>query len=229
MITDCTLLPSYPAPDWRSLEAMLRCLKGVASAFQVDLVDGQFATAQSWPFTEATPAAALAHLQPFTDHFVLELDCMVLAPEQYLDAIATLAPARVIVHYGSSEQFETIVAHAERHDYELGLACTNDQFRAATATVERLIEQVTFVQVMGIATVGAQGQPFDERTLATVAALRERYPDLPIAVDGSVNSDTIPALRTAGVTRFASGSAIVAAPDPVAAYRELLTLACGAA
>ena len=77
---------------------------------------------------------------------------------------------------------------------------------------------------MGIATIGVQGQPFDERTLATVSELRRLYPNYTIAVDGSVNQDTIQSLQQAGANRFAPGSAITAAPDPVVAYQELKNL-----
>jgi ribulose-phosphate 3-epimerase len=92
------------------------------------------------------------------------------------------------------------------------------------ALMHELIPQFDYLQVMGIASIGAQGQPFDERTLTTVHTLRERYPSLEIAIDGAVNETTIPRLVEAGANRFAPGSAIAKAPDPVTAYKQLLGL-----
>ena len=77
---------------------------------------------------------------------------------------------------------------------------------------------------MGIARIGTQGQPFDERTLATVASLRTKYPAIEITVDGAVNADTIIPLREAGTNRFAPGSAVARAEDPVASYKQLASL-----
>ena len=86
------------------------------------------------------------------------------------------------------------------------------------------IPHFDYVQVMGIETIGAQGLPFDERTLGTVAQLRETYPELEIAVDGAVNASTIPRLIAAGANRFLPGSAIVRSPHPEEAYKQLLKL-----
>jgi len=81
-----------------------------------------------------------------------------------------------------------------------------------------------FVQLMGIKKIGAQGQPFDEPTLARAKELRTKFPDLEIAVDGSVNGTTISQLLAAGVNRFAPGSAISRANDPILAFKELSAL-----
>jgi ribulose-phosphate 3-epimerase len=113
------------------------------------------------------------------------------------------------------------LAHAATHGYKLGIAATAD---IPLTDITALIPEVSFVQLMGIAAVGQQGQPFDVRTLARARELRDRYPDLEIAVDGAVNSETIPQLYAAGVNRFAPGSAITKASDPVLAYRTLQAL-----
>ncbi len=216
-----SFVPSFPAPSWTALRHVLNQLAGVAPGFQVDIVDGQFVPHTSWPFTETDPKTALASLVPFAEAYIIEIDCMVLEPLQYLDAVAAAGARRVIVHLGSTFEFAPILAHAATHGYQLGIAATAD---VPLSDIVALIPDISFVQLMGIAAVGQQGQPFDVRTLARARELRDRYPDLEIAVDGAVNSDTIPLLYAAGVNRFAPGSAITKAPDPVAAYRELQAL-----
>jgi ribulose-phosphate 3-epimerase len=143
---------------------------------------------------------------------------MVHEPLQYLDTIAMLGAHRVVVHLGSTDDYEAIIEHARAHGYSIGFAATAD---IPQGDLEHFIPQIDFVQLMGIVRVGQQGQPFDTRTLTRARALREQYPDLDIAVDGAVNAHTIPQLYAAGVNRFAPGSAIATATDPAAAYCAL--------
>jgi pentose-5-phosphate-3-epimerase len=67
---------------------------------------------------------------------------------------------------------------------------------------------IDFVQVMGIANIGYQGEPFQEESLDIISNLKERYPDLVISIDGGVSVDTIADLHDAGVDRFVSGSGV---------------------
>lgn len=216
-----TLVPSLPAHSYKELQELFENMRGVSKGVQVDIVDGRFVPHRSWPFTETDVEQELTKLKSYTDDFQVEIDCMINAPEQFLDQFVRIGIQRVIVHVGSTKVYGQIIAHARTHGYAIGLAFTND---VPLSFVQPFIEKIDFVQIMGIAQVGQQGQPFDERTLTTARALREAYPDLEIAVDGSVNAQTIPLLREAGVNRFAPGSAVCAAPDQAAAYKQLQEL-----
>jgi ribulose-phosphate 3-epimerase len=66
---------------------------------------------------------------------------------------------------------------------------------------------------MGIAKIGYQGQPFDERVLEQINQIRLASPNLPISVDGGVDVTTEPLLKAAGATRLVSGSAVFGAED----------------
>lgn len=215
------LLPSYPAPSWEQLEHLLQELAGIARAFQIDLVDGQFAPHRSWPFTESDPIGSLQKLVSWSRFYRLEFDCMVKEPLQYLDQIVGCGAKSVVVHLGSTTNYQALFVHQAEHNYQLGFALTND------VPLEELLPwlpDISFVQLMGIREVGQQSQPFDGRTLERARFLRQHYPELDIAVDGGVNAETIPLLLAAGVNRFAPGSAITKANNPVLAYKQLLGL-----
>lgn len=215
------VVPSLPASTFEALRSLATVLKGTAPELQVDIVDGQFVPSVSWPFTETDVEAELERLSQFTDDYLIEMDCMILAPEQFLDLFVSLGVARVIIHMGSTENYIDIITHARTHGYKIGLALTNDR---PLDELGSYINDIDFVQLMGIATVGKQGQPFDERTLPRAIELRAKYPELEIAVDGSVNKKTIQRLDKAGVNRFAPGSAVAKATDPKEAYNELVKL-----
>ena len=216
-----SLVPSLPASSFEELEGLCASLTGVAKGFQIDIVDGVFVPHTSWPFTEVGVDDELLRIEKFTKDFEIEMDCMVMEPERYLSIFTQIGVTRVIVHIGSTDAYGAIIKHARTHNYKIGFGFTND---VPLSFLYPYIEKIDFVQVMGIAKVGKQGQPFDERTLQTIAALRSQYPDLEIAVDGSVNAQTIPLLLEAGANRFAPGSAIAQAEKPAGAYKQLQSL-----
>ncbi len=218
------ITPSLPAATYDELATLVRTLTGLVTMFQVDIVDGHFVPHTSWPFTEPNPWTAFARLSQLTEQVAIEVDCMVIEPERYLDIILKASVASVIVHWGSTETYRDVVNRIRASGAAAGLAFTND---VPLGAVIELVPTFDFVQVMGIAAVGAQGQPFDERTLDTVRTLRAHFPDLHIAIDGAVNATTIPFLKEAGASRFAPGSAIAKASDPSSAYKQLDILARG--
>lgn len=212
-----SLVPSLPAQSFEDIQMLFETLKGVTHGVQVDIVDGVFAPHTSWPFTEVNVHTALTRLASYTD-FDIEIDCMCMHPEDYLDQFSKVGVKRVVIHAGSTERYDECIRHARTHRYRIGFGMLNT---TPTALQDMYIPQFDFVQVMGIEHVGVQGQPFDVRTLETIRTLRAHYPAREIAVDGSVNEATIMALLEAGATRFAPGSAITKSVNPVASYEQL--------
>ena len=219
------IVPSLPAASFAEFERLFNALKGISAGFQVDLVDGQFVSAPpSWPYNQAPKhiEAELLRLSPHANDFALALDCMIESPQRLFPVFAKIGVSRVIIHVGSTSDLGEVVKDARSHGFVPGFGVTND---VPFSSFEPLLAEVDFVQVMGIAHIGQQGQPFDTRTITTVERLVRWSPDLLVAVDGSVNEQTIPLLVEAGATRLTPGSAVAKAPDPVAAYRSLLQLA----
>lgn len=216
-----SIVPSFPAPALHDLDSVMSALVGVSDGFQVDIVDGKFVPAVSWPFNEERGIEALFELKKYSESYELEIDCMVKQPEQYLNVFVETGFKRVVVHFGSTEKLDEIVDSLHKHGIKVGVAVTND---VPFSDILDSVAKVDYLQVMGIKEVGKQGQPFDERTYDTVAKLRQQIPEVEIAIDGGVNETTIPKLFVAGANRFAPGSAITKVTDPVVAYKHLQTL-----
>jgi ribulose-phosphate 3-epimerase len=68
---------------------------------------------------------------------------------------------------------------------------------------------------------GFGGQSFMAEVLPKVTALRERYPDLYIEVDGGVSEKTIDQAADAGANVIVSGSAVFGATNPAQVVRVL--------
>ena len=68
---------------------------------------------------------------------------------------------------------------------------------------------------------GFGGQKFMASELPKVKALRERYPELDIEVDGGLSEGTVDQAADAGANVIVAGSAVFGAKDPAAVIRAL--------
>lgn len=68
---------------------------------------------------------------------------------------------------------------------------------------------------------GFGGQSFMASELPKVKALRERYPDLDIEVDGGLSERTVDQAAEAGANVIVAGSAVFGANDPADVIRKL--------
>lgn len=213
------MIPIVPAIIPKSAAEILELLPRLrfAPEIHVDVVDGQFVPYTSWPYS---PVGVPTEVRSETDKFTLEVDLMVADPLLAADTWLQ-AGADMLVFHTEHITPEVLNRFAESTKISIGIAVVND---TPLEVLETYLEAVDYVQLMGIAKVGAQGQPFDERILARITELKKRYPNLTISIDGSVNQKTIARLAQAGADRFICGSAIVGASNPHTAYLELQTL-----
>jgi pentose-5-phosphate-3-epimerase len=77
---------------------------------------------------------------------------------------------------------------------------------------------------MGNDKIGHQGIPLDEQVYERIKVLREKYPDLPIAVDIGVNKNTAPLLIKSGATKLIAGGAIFKTDDIIGTIEEFQDL-----
>ena len=203
-------------------------VQGLAPLAQIDIMDGAFVKSKSWPYSEGGTkkephfVALMSQDEgmPFWDELDYEIDLMIGEPEKHIDEWLPLGASRLIFHIESIKDFELFFAHDMWKEgardiggekvVELGLALNPD---TSLDTILPYMEKIDFVQCMGIARIGYQGQPFDERVLTQINQLRVKYPNLPISVDGGVNIETAALLKQAGATRLVAGSAIFGASD----------------
>ena len=211
------IVPAIIPQSFADLEAQIKKIIHVTEV-HIDVVDGVFVPAVSWPYTTDNAIVAVAH--DLLSIFSLEVDLMV--EDQCGAAAAWLAAGadQLVFH---AEVISPVVLAAFRtdHDVTVGIASLN------SFPLEQLYQYfplVDYVQVMGIAEIGTQGQPFDETVLARIAQIQKDFPNMPISIDGSMNSATLPHIIPLNLSRIIVGSAIMGQPDPLASYHELVTL-----
>lgn len=221
------IIPAILPKDYFDLEKHLERTKGVVDYVQIDICDGLYTQSKTWPFTH-TPDIYFDKMvsgeegMPFWEDIDFELDLMIKNPEEMYDSLMQIGPVRMIFHFETLKNpLEFLTKIKEDGLVEVGVAFSND-----TDAMQHLdvIEVVDLVQCMGIKKIGFQGQPFDERVIQQIKNIREKFPEKIIAVDGSVNEDTLPILSDAGVNNFAVGSAFYKNDNLVETIEELENL-----
>ncbi len=213
------IVPAILPKDLEDLRTSLERVRGVVPLVQIDVVDGKFAPNTTWPYTEHG-----AWELPMRDEFAFEVDCMI---ERASDAVRWIegGASRIVVHAKSPDVLEALKLLQPYRT--LGVATPVGVALAAHDTLKKLAEfdgLYDFVQVMGIDSVGFQGEPPDphHHELTLLRQLRTTYPKLLIQVDGAV-APHVRELAQAGANRLVIGSAIVHAQNSRAAYQTLYT------
>jgi len=225
------IVPAIIPTSRQDLDEKLSRLSGLCQEVQIDIVDGVFAGPASWPYvTDATePARMLAdgELLSKTGEFTFEIDLMSADPESVAGTWIGLGASRLTVHSESTRFIPRFLQSTHEEyghdgDFTPGLLSLGLSIGIETdlALIEPHISKVEYVQFMGIRKIGHQGEPFDTKVFAKIAAFRKRYPKIEIQVDGGVSLENAAKLLDAGVKRLVVGSALWKAPDLAARYRE---------
>lgn len=208
------IIPAIMPERFEDIEMMAGLVKNEVATVQIDIMDGAYVPEKTWPYVDTRDMSLQQLLSeenslPFWQELNYELDLMIERPEEQLDTWLNLGASRVVFHYTSVHSWEKIrnIDSVLRNFVSIGCAITiHDDLEKVFPLIED--GTVNFVQVMGIAHIGYQGEPFEEEALHVIAQLHARYPDLLITVDGGVSEETITHLAEKGASCFVSGSAV---------------------
>jgi len=228
------IIPAILPKTFVELQKKMSLIVGLSQMIQIDVTDGRFVPSKTWPYTSDMNGGAGGGNNsdkdfsdifnekkdfPFWNEVDFEADLMVADPENVWRDWVHVGAKRIVIHLESTKYLESpketldfiraiqkeLPSRESVLHVEVGVAINPD---TENRHLDHLIEAVDFVQFMGIARIGFQGQPFDNRVIDKVADLRGRFPNVTISVDGSVNLETAPKLAKAGVNRLVVGSAI---------------------
>ena len=126
-----------------------------------------------------------------------EVHLMVKEPEKIIARWIERGARRVIVHESSPEILKY------RNKVEIGLEIEMQEFLAKEL---EQVPSVDFIHIMSIDEIGEQGHPFDPKVFDRIRKVREKFPQVPISVDGGINTANYQALQSSGVDRLVVGS-----------------------
>ncbi|MGC9602118.1 MAG: hypothetical protein ABSE76_00020 [Minisyncoccia bacterium] len=222
------ILPAVLPKNFKDLcEHLERIKRAPVTCVQIDVADGIFAHNRTWPYRDESTFAKIAKEEcglPLWDTFDFEFDLMIEHPEERVMEFVHAGASRVLVHAesdGALHAMQRLVNLREESGalplrVGVAIACSEQP-----DVLEPFEAQFDYVQVMGIAKVGFQGQPFDVRALHMLERLRTRYPELPLQVDGGVTLGNARELAKAGATGLVVGSTIFKSEEPLEEIKKL--------
>jgi ribulose-phosphate 3-epimerase len=173
-----TILPAILAPTKIEFETDLKKFFGIVDLVQVDIVDGIFA-----PEKTVTPE----DLKEINTAIKFDYHLMVDEPVKWLERCQT-PQARGV--YGQIERMAdpaVFLAKAEVLGFEVGLAL---DLETPVEKIKDLIWDLDGLVLLAVK-AGHQGQKFDERVLGKIEQARALRRDLPLVVDGGLDTEEI--------------------------------------
>ena len=214
------VIPAIIAKDYEELKNEIALVRGLVPVAQIDISDGIFAKNITWPFEAGTPPDVWEDID-------FELDLMVTDAVENFDLYAKLGARRIIFHLeavGNLEEFRNFLQGIDnyvRDTIEIGVAIN------PSTPLEHffpLRDETEFLQHMGNDKLSFHGVELDEKVYGRIEMLRNKFPELPIAVDIGVNFETAPKLVNAGATKLVAGSAIFQGSDIMGNIKKLKEL-----
>lgn len=229
-----SIVPAVLPSSYEELKESLAFLASIPelARVQIDTVDGLFASPASWPYSlDGNTLSSLRRegiMLPYLDNFEYEIDLMCRDAENAASDWIALGASRLTFHVESLSDISRFLAAVHiRYGYEEGQEAELISFGLAldiesdATLLEKHIDNINYVQFMGIASIGKQGQPFDARVIEKVKHFHNAHPEVPVQVDGGVSIEHAKELIAAGVSDLVIGSAILKASDPAAAVAAL--------
>ncbi len=222
------VIPAILVKTFAELEEKLDFLVGVSDFVQIDITDGQFAGLESWPLYKSDKNfEAIVREErgmPHWDDFDFEFDLMMSDPFSLVPDLIRAGATKIIIHAESInlDSDELLLDQLRTEGLvEVGIAFNND---ADESLIKLFLPFADFIQCMGIAKIGYQGQAFDPRVIEQIKWIKRELPNMPVAVDGGMTPETAGLVVDAGATKIIVGSYVLNSSNPAEAVRELQSL-----
>jgi len=218
------IIPAILPKDFKDLEGHVAQVKGLVSLVQIDICDGQFTPQASWPYRKHDSNFDAITKEdrglPFWEEVEYEFDLMVNKPEDVVLDYVVAGASRIVLHVEAKGNILEAIEKL-KGKVEIGLALNID---TSLDVLEAYKNKIQYIQLMGIDNVGFQGQAFDEKVIAKIKEVKEKYPGVLVQIDGGVNQETAPLLKAAGADRLIIGSAIFESENIVQTIEEFKSI-----
>lgn len=201
--------PSILSADFtRLVEGVKEAEEAGVSAIQIDVMDGHFV-----PNINFGPGTVEA-IRPLTK-MKLDVHLMIFEPWKDIKTYVKAGADRIIVHQEACIHLHRTLEAINEFGIESGVTLNP---ATPESTIEYVLELSDFVQVMGV-NPGFGGQKFIENQLDKIRSIKSMLDakglDVPIGVDGGVDTETAPKMVQAGATVLIAGSSVYNSKAPV--------------
>jgi ribulose-phosphate 3-epimerase len=207
--------PSILSADFAHLgEQVGEVLDAGATVIHVDVMDGHFVP----PITMGPLVVEAIAEQVHAAGAVVDVHLMIERPERHVQAFADAGADGITLHVEATPHVHYALQAVREAGCRAGVALNPG---TPVEAVEGLAGSADIVLCMTV-NPGWGGQKFIETSIERLRRLRPLVPDdVPIEVDGGIDTETGPGCVEAGAGLFVAGSAVFGAPDPAEAYTRL--------
>jgi ribulose-phosphate 3-epimerase len=207
--------PSILAADFGRLsEQVGTVLAGGAKVIHVDVMDGHFVP----PITMGPLAVEAIADQVHDAGAAVDVHLMIERPERQIDAFAKAGADSITFHAEATPHVHYAVQAIHGHGCLASVALNPATPADAVAEIAGDVDMVLCMTV----NPGWGGQEFLEHSIGKLERLRVLLgPEVPVEVDGGIDTDTARRCAAAGATVFVAGTAVFSAPDPADKVKEL--------
>ncbi len=211
------IMPSILAADMGNLEAAVRqCERAGADQIHMDIMDGVFV-----PNISMGPAV-VAMANRVTD-LPMDVHLMLLQPQNYIEAFAKAGADTILIHVEADCDIEDTLKKIR------GLGCKSGITVNPPTPVESIFQYLEKgladeVLIMSV-DPGFGGQKYIADAETKVAAVRRRWPEILISIDGGIDLETVKPAAAHGANLFVAGTSLFKAPDMKTAVAQMRSFA----
>lgn len=215
LLRDRRIAPSILAADYRRLgEQVAEVMDAGARVIHVDVMDGHFVP----PITIGPLIVESLREQVHGAGGFLDVHLMIERPERQVAAFADAGADMITVHQEATPHVHYALKAVREAGCLAGLAINPATPAEVVVEVRDVIDNLLCMTV----NPGWGGQAFIEGSVDKLERLRRLLPpEVPIEVDGGIDTATAPRCAAAGASLFVAGSAVFGAPSAATAYEEI--------
>ena len=204
--------PSILSADFSRLgDQVQEVVDAGARTIHVDVMDGHFV-----PPLSMGPQVVSALRERFGARIVLDCHLMVERPERQVEAFASAGADHLTLHAEATPHVHFALQAVREKGMRAGLAVNPATPLAVFETVGCDLALCMTVNP------GWGGQRFIPESVERIRRLRATLgPNVPLEVDGGIDSGTAGTCAQAGATLLVAGSAVFGAPDPGEAFARI--------
>jgi ribulose-phosphate 3-epimerase len=204
------IAPSVLAADFAKLPQQIEMInQSNADWFHLDVMDGRFVPNITFGMFIVEAIQRIA-TKP------LDVHLMIVEPERYIEQFSSAGASVITVHYEACTHLHRTIQQIKATGAKAGVALNP---HTPISVLEDIIDDIDLVCLMSV-NPGFGGQAFIKQTYEKIRKLKkmisDNYSNTLIEIDGGVGVNNYQELLRAGADVLVAGSAVFAAPDPIA-------------
>ena len=202
MREDIEIVPSLLSADFAILaEEIEKVEQAHCKRLHLDVMDGNFVP-------NITMGPVIIESIRKRTKLMLDAHLMINRPERYLNDFQRAGVNSIIIHQEACCDFLKTVKEIRKMNLVAGVALRPG---TAVSTIKDVIREMGLILIMTVEP-GFGGQPYmagiEKKIIQVRNLIREKGLEIPIEVDGGINTETAPVVARAGATRLVAGYAV---------------------